>query len=80
MDRKTPRLMRWRVIVEKKFSPALSQDPEVGVKWEHPARVAVEPGFHFGVLMGGVIVEDGVHQLAWVADGGQPTASQANPG
>ena len=29
-----------------------------------PARVAVEPGFHFGVLVGGVIVEDGEHQFA----------------
>jgi hypothetical protein len=26
--------MRWRVILEKKFSTALSQDPEVGVKWK----------------------------------------------
>jgi hypothetical protein len=25
--------MRWRVILEKKFSTALSQEAEVGVKW-----------------------------------------------
>jgi len=30
---KDPRRMRWRVILEKKFSSALSQEPEVGVKW-----------------------------------------------
>jgi hypothetical protein len=29
---KTPRRIRWRVILEKKFSTALSQDAEVGVK------------------------------------------------
>jgi hypothetical protein len=31
-ERKTPRRMRYRVILEKKFSTALSQDAEVGVK------------------------------------------------
>ena len=32
---------------------------------EHPARVAVEPGFHFGVLVSGIIVEAGklVHAI-----------------
>ena len=30
IERKTPRRMRWRVILEKKLSTALSQDPEVG--------------------------------------------------
>jgi hypothetical protein len=33
MERKTPRLRRLRVSAEKKFSTALSQEPEVGVKW-----------------------------------------------
>jgi hypothetical protein len=33
-ERKTPRRMRWRVILEKKFSTALSQEAEVGVKWK----------------------------------------------
>jgi hypothetical protein len=28
-----PRRMRWRVTLEKKFSTALSQEAEVGVKW-----------------------------------------------
>ena len=32
IERNTPRRMRWRVILEKKLSTALSQDPEVGVK------------------------------------------------
>ena len=31
---KTPRRMRCRVILEKKFSTALSQEAEVGVKWK----------------------------------------------
>ena len=32
-DRNTPRLRRWRVRLAKKPSTALSQDAEVGVKW-----------------------------------------------
>ena len=34
MERKTPRRMRWRVILEKKFSTAFSHEAEVGVKWK----------------------------------------------
>src|SRR5438094_599376 len=34
IERKTPRRMRCRVILEKKFSTALSQEAEVGVKWK----------------------------------------------
>ena len=30
---------------------------------EHPARMAGEPGFDLGMLMGGVVVEDGVDRL-----------------
>jgi hypothetical protein len=33
-DLKTPRRMALRVRVEKKFSTALSHDPEVGAKWK----------------------------------------------
>jgi hypothetical protein len=33
IEQKTPRRIRWRVILEKKFSTALSQ-AEVGVKWK----------------------------------------------
>ena len=58
-----PRRMRWRVILEKKLSTALSQDPEVG-EMEDPARMAGEPGFDLGMLVGGVIVEDGVDHFA----------------
>src|SRR5262249_26766604 len=34
IERNTPRRMRCRVILEKKFSTALSQEAEVGVKWK----------------------------------------------
>jgi hypothetical protein len=37
IERKTPRRMRWRVILEKKLSIALSQDPELGVQWRPSA-------------------------------------------
>src|SRR5438132_5817084 len=60
----TPRRMRWRVILEKKFSTALSQDAEVGVKWKGPARMARQPGQHFGVFVRGVVVEHRVDHLA----------------
>src|SRR5208282_5482429 len=39
IERKTPRRMRWRVILEKKFSTAFSQEAEVGVKWKVQHRV-----------------------------------------
>jgi hypothetical protein len=32
IERKTPPRIRWRIITEKKFSTALSQEAEVGVK------------------------------------------------
>jgi hypothetical protein len=34
IERKTPRRMRGRVILEKKFSTALSPEAKVGVKWK----------------------------------------------
>jgi hypothetical protein len=34
IERKTPRRMRLRVILEKKFSDAFSHETEVGVKWK----------------------------------------------
>ena len=34
IERNTPRRMRCRVILEKKFSTALSHEAEVGVKWK----------------------------------------------
>ena len=60
IERKTPRRMRCQVILEKKFSTALSQDAEVGVKW----KVQRQPSQHFGVLVGGIVVEHRVDQLA----------------
>src|ERR1700739_3059576 len=50
--------MRCRVLLEKKFSPALSQDAEVGV-----ARMARQPGQHFRMFVGGIVVEDDVDRL-----------------
>src|ERR1700730_5515950 len=76
IERKTPRRMRWRVILEKKFSTALSQEAEVGVKWKGPARMARQPGKHFGMVMGGVVVEHRMDQLpGWdlVLDGIEET-------
>src|SRR5947208_5462450 len=64
MERKTPRRRRLRVRAEKKFSTALSQELEVGVKMEGPARMADEPGLDLGVLVGCVIVDNGVDQVA----------------
>jgi len=58
IEGKTPRRMRCRVIFEKKLSTALSQEVEVGVKMEGPARMACQPGQDLGMFVGGVIVED----------------------
>ena len=42
-DLKTPRLMRFRLIAEKKFSTAFSQDADVGVKWKtHLGSVVIQ--------------------------------------
>ena len=61
---KTPRFRRRRVSVAKKVSTALSQEQEVGVKWKVQRGWRFEPGADLGVLVGGVVVEDGVDQLA----------------
>ncbi len=62
-DRKTPRLRRRFVRVAKKPSTALSQEAEVGVKLEGPARMARQPLPDGRMLVGGIIVEDGVDSL-----------------
>src|SRR5215467_12865637 len=54
--------MRCRVILEKKFSTALSQDADRG-EVKSPARMACQPGQHFRMLVGGVVVEDDVDRL-----------------
>ncbi len=61
---KTPRLRRRFDSLAKKPSTALSQEQEVGVKWKVKRSMAVEPGAHLGVLVGGVVVEDDVDGLA----------------
>ena len=48
----------------KKVSTALTQEQEVGVKWKVQRGCRVEPAPHLGVLVGGVVVEDHVDQLA----------------
>ena len=63
-ERNTPRLSRRLVSLAKKLSTALSQEDEVGVKWKVEAGMALEPGADLGVLVGGVVVEDDVDELA----------------
>jgi hypothetical protein len=55
--------MRWRVILEKKFSTALSQEAGWG-EVERPARMARQLGQHLGMFVSGVVVEYGVDELA----------------
>ena len=62
-DRKTPRLSRRRESFAKKPSTALSQDADVGVKWKVHRGMAVEP-LAFRMLVGGVVVEDGMDRLS----------------
>ncbi len=64
MPLKTPRLSRCRVSLAKKPSTAFSQDAEVGVKWKWSPRMPFEPGADLGVLVGGVVVDDQMDQLA----------------
>ena len=64
MERKTPRLSRRLVSLAKKPSTALSQEQEVGVKWKVQRGMAGEPRADLRVLVGGVVVEDGVDVLA----------------
>ena len=61
---KTPRLRRRLVSLAKKPSTALSQEARGRREVEGEARMAVEPGAHLGVLVGGVVVEDDVDGLA----------------
>jgi hypothetical protein len=62
-DRKTPRLRRRLVSLPKKPSTALSQDAEVGVKWI-PSGMPSEPLAHLGMLVGRVVVDNGVDRFA----------------
>ena len=49
---------------EKKPSTAFIQEADVGVKWKVQARVACQPGADLGMLVGGVVVEHDVDDLA----------------
>src|SRR5271166_5983759 len=69
IERKTPRLRRRLVNLAKKPSTALSQGGRGRGEVERPARMALKPGTHPGVLVGRVIVEDDVDHLAG-GDGG----------
>ena len=47
----------------KNPSTALSQDAEVGVELEHPAGMAPQPLAHLWMLVGRIVVDDGVDRL-----------------
>ncbi len=51
-------------MVEKKLSTALSQDADVGVKWNTHRGWSASHVACLGVLVGGIVVEDGVDDLA----------------
>src|SRR4051794_22122720 len=59
---KTPRFSGCLASLAKKPSTALSHEHKVGVQWK-ATRVLVEPLAHLRMLMGGVVVEDHVHEL-----------------
>jgi len=52
------------VSVAKKVSTALSQEHEVGVKWKVKRGRRTSQANHFRLLVGGVVVEDDVDDLA----------------
>jgi len=60
----TPR-MSWRLAsLANTVSTALSQEHEVGVKWKIQRGCRVSQRRTFGVLVGGIVVEDHVDNLA----------------
>ena len=63
-ERNTPRLRRRLVSLAKKPSTALSQEAEVGVKWKVQRGWRASQCTDLGMLVGGVVVDDGVDQLA----------------
>ena len=63
-ERKTPRFKRRLVSLAKKPSTALSQEHEVGVKWKAKRSCRSSQARTFGMLVGGVVVEDDVDHLA----------------
>jgi hypothetical protein len=73
MERKTPRFGRLPVRGERKLSTALSQEPEVGVKWNTQRGWCASHALT-SVACGGKVVEDAMYQFAGrdrVLDGGE---------
>ena len=64
IERNTPRLSRRRVSLENKVSTALSQEHDFGVKWKTKRGCRASQAFHLGMLVGGIVVEDDVNDLA----------------
>src|SRR6202043_1429463 len=63
-DRKTPRLRRRFVRTAKKPSTALSQEAEVGVKWNVQRGWRASHLAHGGMVVRSVVVEDRMDRLA----------------
>ena len=63
-ERKTPRFRRRLVRVAKKVSTAFEPGAGGRGEVEGEAGVAGEPGDHLRLLVGGVVVEDDVDDLA----------------
>src|SRR5262249_6334301 len=71
-ERKTPRLRRRRASLAKKPSTALSQEPLAGCEQgggsggevEAEGGMAAAPGLGLRMVVGGVVVDDGVDDLA----------------
>jgi hypothetical protein len=57
------RCKRRRLSVARNLSTTLAQEHEVGVKC-NTHLMPLEPGAHFGMFVGGVIVEDRVDKFA----------------
>ena len=63
MEWKLPRRMRWRVSAEKNVSTAFNPGAGRRREVEDEARVPRQPGLHLGMLVGGVVVDDGLDHL-----------------
>ena len=57
-------MSRRRVGLENKVSTALSQEHDFGGEVEDKARMPRQPSLHLGMLVGGIVVEDDMNDLA----------------
>src|SRR6516164_6628601 len=64
IERKTPRRMRWRVILEKKALHGIEPGCRGWGEVEGPTWMTRQPSQHLGMLVRGVIVEHGMDQFA----------------